>query len=99
MIILTSAEADKVRGRSPSKSYAALDPVPLKDGTYMLHEDVLADPAHADVAAFLGGLPKVKDVNPTIIYGKDDTVPVQTKWQDVGVRKAIDAQAEADVKS
>lgn len=58
MIILTVAQATRVRGRSPSNGNAALWPVPLKDGTFMLPEAVLTDPAHSDVWAFLAALPK-----------------------------------------
>ncbi len=58
MIILTAADAAKVLGRSPPPyDYAALEPFPLKDGTYMLPEEVLLDPAHADVRDFLAALP------------------------------------------
>lgn len=57
MIILTAALADKVRGRSPSVSRSALWPIPLKDGTYFLPEEVLNDPAHADVTALLKAAP------------------------------------------
>lgn len=71
MIILTPDQADLVRGVSPISPWAALDPVPLKDGTFILPEDVLADPAHADVADFLGGLP-TGDIDPSLFYGKDD---------------------------
>lgn len=58
MIILTEAEALKVIGISPSQRNAALNPIPLKDGTFMLNESVLSDPAHSDVRTFLSGLPK-----------------------------------------
>lgn len=57
MIILTSQQAAQVRGISPTVSYAALDPVPLRDGTFMLPEEVINDPAHADVKALLQSCP------------------------------------------
>lgn len=57
VIILTAQQAARVRGRSPTSPYAAIDPVPLRDGTFMVSESVLNDPAHADVAAFLKTLP------------------------------------------
>lgn len=57
MIILTADEAAKVTGVSPTHPWSAIEPVPLKDGSYMLHEDVLLDPAHADVHDFLKDKP------------------------------------------
>jgi hypothetical protein len=84
MIILTAAEADDVRGRSPLTDFAAIHPRPLKDGTYMLHEDVISDPAHADVSEFLASLPTVEEVDPALIYDKDETPPSDTDWQDAG---------------
>ena len=53
MILLTRAEAENVLGPSPTTPHSALEPAPLKDGNYVLPEDVLDDPANADVAAFL----------------------------------------------
>lgn len=53
MIILTAAQATQVRGISPTVPSAGLWPVPLTDGTFMLPEAVLTDPAHADVKALL----------------------------------------------
>lgn len=58
MIILTDEQAAIVRGVSPHDGGAMLDPVPLKDGAWMLGEQVLDDPAHADVREFLAALPK-----------------------------------------
>lgn len=60
MIILTAAQAAKVRGISPTHPWAGLDPTPLKDGTYMLDEGVLSDLAHADVRSLLESCPKAK---------------------------------------
>lgn len=73
MIILTAKEADKVRGISPSDRRAALDPIPLKDGAFVLGEHVLDDPVHADVKDFLSALPTVKDVEPALVYGLDES--------------------------
>ena len=56
MIILTSAQADAVRGQS-SPGFA-LDPRPLADGTYALPEAVLTDVNHASKWAILAPLPK-----------------------------------------
>lgn len=59
MIVLTAAQAAKVAGLSPGGARAALAPAPFRDGTYGLPEDVVGDPAHADVASTLKGLPTV----------------------------------------
>lgn len=57
MIILIADEADKVRGRSINK-WAALVPIPLKDGTFALPEAVLSDPSHTAHSYFLKTLPR-----------------------------------------
>jgi len=56
LIILTAAEADKVRGKS--SPMAAIEPILLKDGSYMLGVEVLTDPAHAKHLTTLNPLPK-----------------------------------------
>jgi hypothetical protein len=56
-ILLTSAQADAVRGVSPITPEAALMPIALTDGRYILNVSVLSDPAHADDYAFLSTLP------------------------------------------
>lgn len=102
MIILTASEAEKVRGLSPLKGGAALDPVPLKDDTFMLGEQVLDDPAHADVRDLLASLPTVKAVDESLLFieaedGKagnitpEDRVKLEAlpKYQDVGERKPL----------
>jgi hypothetical protein len=63
MIILTRSEAEYVLGVSPTHGYAALEPVPLPSGEYILPEDVLADPANTDVKNFLNTLPK-REITP-----------------------------------
>lgn len=55
MIILTSEQAAAVRG--PTAPGSALDPIPLADGSYVLPEAVLADPAHAIRHEALAALP------------------------------------------
>ena len=45
-IILTAEEAEKVRG--VTRPGHALDPVEIKDGTFILPVEVLSDPAHQD---------------------------------------------------
>jgi hypothetical protein len=56
LIILTAAEADSVRGKS--SSMAAIEPVALKDGTFILNVTVLADPTHAEHLSKLINLTK-----------------------------------------
>jgi hypothetical protein len=53
MISLTRADAESVLGPSPTHPHSALEPAPLKDGSYVLPEDVLDDEANADVHDFL----------------------------------------------
>ena len=56
MIVLSAAEADQVRGSdSPG---AALVPIALVDGRYILPVAVLTDPPHAQHWAFLAGMPR-----------------------------------------
>lgn len=99
MIVLTADEAAKVRGISPTQENAGLDPVPLKDGTFILGEEVLSDPAHADVRAFLAKLPTVKSIDASLSYGIDDEAAIIAKafpeMKAAGVRKPI----ADDVKS
>lgn len=68
MIILTLAQARAVRGRSQSHPYASLRPIPLKDGTYMLPEEVLDDPAHSWLKEVMVGFPK-SNVTADLRYG------------------------------
>jgi hypothetical protein len=86
MIILTAEQAEQVRGISPLNGSAALDPQPLKDGAFELHEDVILDPANADVHDFLAGLPR-REVLAAERYGKNDEPPEVPDWRDVGVRE------------
>jgi|GEM_PF-5844589 len=59
-IILTASQAVSVRGATSAG--AALDPVPLSNGTeWALPVSVCTDPLHAVRHAFLGGLP-IRDV-------------------------------------
>lgn len=62
MIILTAEQADAVRG--PTSPGAALDPIALVDGTFVLPIEVLADPAHQSKWADLNALP-TREVDPT----------------------------------
>lgn len=54
-ITLTKAQADSVRGLS--KVGEMLDPVEQKDGTFILPDVVLSDPAHAAKKSILQALP------------------------------------------
>lgn len=56
VILLASADADQVRGPSATVDGAALMPVALSDGRFILPVAVLTDPAHAEHSAFLAGL-------------------------------------------
>lgn len=62
VIILTAAEADAVRGMSTP--IAAIEPVALKDGTFMLGVEVLADPAHKAHWGVLTKLPQKDSDDP-----------------------------------
>lgn len=59
MIVLTPAQANRVRGLSVLGS--ALVPFPLANGNYVLPETVLTDPAHERLWPALNALPKVPD--------------------------------------
>lgn len=71
MIILTEEQASKVAGVSPIDNGAAIIPVPLKDGTFMIGEQVLADSRHADVNAELKDLPKT-NLDTSKVYLADE---------------------------
>ena len=58
VILLTAAQADAVRGPSnEAPTQAALLPVALTDGRYILGVEVLTDPLHVEARAFLTSLP------------------------------------------
>ena len=71
VIILTAAEADAVRGMSTPT--AAIEPIALTDGTFMLGVEVLEDPAHAKHLSKLSGLTRadVKDIQ-NLIFAESD---------------------------
>ena len=60
MIVLTSEQADQVRGIG--RGGAALDPREMVDGNFILPEAVLEDPAHAEWRELLSSLPR-RDVS------------------------------------
>jgi hypothetical protein len=67
MIILTQEQADTVRG--PTGPLAALDPVPLANGTeWVLPESVLTAPEHQMHHALLDTLPK-REIAPNEWHG------------------------------
>ena len=53
-IILSQAERDAIRGHSSPMH--AIEPVELKDGTFVIGDEVLADPAHAARVTRIAGL-------------------------------------------
>lgn len=57
LILLSAADAEAVRGPSVTVEGAALEPIALTDGRFILPVAVLADPAHAAHRALLAGLP------------------------------------------
>ena len=59
LILLNAGQADAVRGPSATVEGAALEPVALPDGRFILPLAVLDDPAHSQHRALLAGLPTV----------------------------------------
>lgn len=72
MIFLTAAEAEMVRGLSPTKAGHGLVPVECEDGSFKLGEEVLGDPAFAHVREFLASLPRGEDDRPAKILAEVD---------------------------
>lgn len=68
MINLTKENAEYVLGVSPTHPHNALEPAPLMDGTYVLPEEVLDDPANADIHDFLAGYVVPGDPDPALIW-------------------------------
>ena len=64
-LILTPEQADSVRGET-SPGFA-LSPVELADGTFMLPDRVLSDPAHESKWAALAKFPTAQTVTPKAI--------------------------------
>jgi hypothetical protein len=76
VIILTAADAEAVRGMSTPT--AAIEPIALMDGTFMLGIEVLADPAHARHLSKLSGLVTVdtKDISGLLFAASDvESIP------------------------
>ncbi|NQW52159.1 MAG: hypothetical protein HQ465_13065 [Rhodospirillales bacterium] len=65
VILLTAAQADAIRGPSgEAPALAALKPVQLTDGRYILGVEVLSDTLHTEYWPLLEGLPRasVEDI-------------------------------------
>lgn len=60
VILLTADQAAQVAGASQETPLAALQPIALTDGRFILGVEVLADPAHVEDVAFLSTLPQVE---------------------------------------
>lgn len=58
MIVLTSAEARVVRGRSPRNPSVSIEPVPLRDGRWVVPETVLDELLNTDVSDWLRQRPQ-----------------------------------------
>ena len=72
MILLTAGEAEAVRGPSGTVDHAALAPVALIDGRFILPAAVLDDPAHAEHHAMLATLPTEEEEALEDLFVKDD---------------------------
>jgi len=96
MIVLTAEDAGKVRGRSPADSGRALYPVPLKDGRFILGEEVLDDPANADVRDFLAAMPR-EPLERLPIYTEADIQPVTDEAASLTERSLDQARDRAAV--
>lgn len=71
MLVLDPDEADAIRGFS--RAGHAIAPVPLKDGRFMLGQEVLDDPAHEDVRGYLRKMPLVP-LEKLPVPGPDDAI-------------------------
>jgi hypothetical protein len=93
MILLTREEAEAVLGPSPTAPESALEPAPLMDGTYVLPEDVIADPANADVEAFLTDHVVPGDPDPALVW--DFGTPDNPRRTSRALRGPTSARAKA----
>ena len=57
-IVLTAEQAAAVRGVSPVVKWASIEPIALTDGSFILNEEVLTDPAHNSKTRTLTALTK-----------------------------------------
>jgi hypothetical protein len=80
-ILLSANEAGSVSGPSTeTPNLAALRPVELTDGRFILGDEVLTDPAHAEHLAFLSTLPTVE------LAGIASLLPTDTPAPSLGAR-------------
>jgi len=95
VLVLTFEEAEKVRGASPQKAGAVLDPVPLKDGRFYLGVGVLDDAAHDDVREFLAAMPR-EPLEKLPVYTQEDIAisPEPVEVTKLAVRSAVKLAAE-----
>jgi hypothetical protein len=63
-ILLTSAEADQVRGPSATNPAASLNPIERQGDVFILGVNVLSDPAHEAHWEYLGALPQMDSDDP-----------------------------------
>jgi hypothetical protein len=70
-ILLTKAQADRVRYSDPGKS--GLDPIEQEDGTFFLNKECTADPRHGD---YLKTLPTLETPRPK--WAAQAAVPLKT---------------------
>jgi hypothetical protein len=75
MIILTKDQADKIRGMT--SKFTALDPIEIKDGSFVLPEIVLTDEAHLIKKSQLQTLP-VRTVAKSEYLDENSTFKVMT---------------------
>lgn len=100
MIIMTRDQAEKVTGTSPTNGRAALEPVALKDGTFMLPESVLEDPAHDDAKEFLTALPRkqTEEIVDLVYQAGDTPPPVKMNFMAAGRRSGAKIRASVQAK-
>ena len=72
LILLLAADADAVRGPSAAVEGAALEPIALTDGRFMLSAVVLDDPAHAAHRDLLASLPTAELANIAALLPSSD---------------------------
>jgi hypothetical protein len=73
LILLSADDADAVRGPSATVEGAALWPIVLTDGRYILSTRVLADAAHAAHRERLAALPTADETDvAALLAGSDE---------------------------
>lgn len=71
-IVLSAAQAAAVRGVSPVAKWAAIEPIALDDGTYLINDEVLTDPAHNSKTRAITALTKYDfaTIEPRLVVAK-----------------------------